>query len=565
MGSDRLQPSAEMEQLELIQRLGRIGYWEYEPAAHKFSLPVPSLQLLSSMTGSSREAAPNLRDVMSEAERNRFLAALNQAVIGKLPLNLELQLTGFRGQRAAIVVKGTPLDGEHDSAVERFVGTFHDITREKNVETEREEVLSQLHALISGLPVGVTVFDEDLRLLFWNDHIYDILGLPQGAVYKFVRFEDLIRYPAERGEYGPGDPAELVAQRGALARKFEAHRFERAARDGRTLLVDGYPFRFGGKISGFVTTYTDITDRKQTEIQLQRQNEALTAIIDNFPGGISLFDASLRMAAHNEQFKTLLDFPERLFSEGDVYFEDLIRFNVARGEYGPGDPEEQFEAVLERARHFEAHHIERKRPNGTTLEIRGTPLPGGGFVSTYLDVTERKRAEERIRSMALEDSLTGLPNRLSLNEQIEQAIERYDSGGQHFALLFLDLDDFKKVNDSLGHDAGDDLLVQVARRLREAVHDTDTVARLGGDEFVVLLRDVEGSAAPQRIAEDIIGRLITPFMVAKTEVRIGTSIGLSLCPAHSRNREALLKAADEAMYAAKSAGRGRWREAGKPG
>ena len=511
------------------------------------------------MTGSLREAVPNVRDVMSEAERNRFLAALNQAVIGKLPLNLELQLTSFRGQHATIVVKGTPLDGEADGTVIRFAGTFHDITREKNIEAEREEVLSQLQALIGGLPVGVTVFDEDLRLIFWNDHIYDILGLPQGAVYKFVRFEDLIRYPADRGEYGPGDPAELVAQRGALARKFEAHRFERAARDGRTLLVDGYPFRFGGKISGFVTTYTDITDRKQTEVQLQRQNEVLTAIIDNFPGAISLFDASLRMAACNEQFKTLLDFPECLFSTGDTYFEDLIRFNVGRGEYGPGNPAEQIAAALERARHFEAHHIERRRPNGITLEIRGTPLPGGGFVSTYLDVTERKRAEARIRSMALEDSLTGLPNRLSLNEQIEQAIERFEASGQHFALLFLDLDGFKKVNDSLGHDAGDDLLVQVARRLREAVHETDTVARLGGDEFVVLLRDVEGEAAPQNIATDIITRLVEPFLLTATEGHIGTSIGISLCPAHGRNRETLLKAADEAMYAAKSAGRGRWR------
>lgn len=563
MASEDLQPMSEAEQLELIQRLGRIGYWEYDPATRKFVLPVPSLQLLSSMTGSSRDYAPDLRDVMSEMERRRFLTALDQAVSGSLPLHLELQLSSPRSQSATIVIKGVPIKGGEKCM--RFAGTFHDISREKRVEVEREEVLGQLNALLGGLPVGVTVFDDDLRLIFWNDHIYDILGLPQGAVYKYVRFEDLLRYPAERGEYGPGDPVELVAQRAVLARKFEAHRFERAARDGRTLFVDGYPFRFGGKMSGFVTTYTDITDRKQAEMQLQRQNDVLKAIIDNFPGAISLFDASLRMAACNEQFKTLLEFPESLFNQGDTYFEDLIRFNVGRGEYGPGIPAEQIATVLERAQHFEAHHIERTRPNGVTLEIRGTPLAGGGFVSTYLDVTERKRAEDRIRSMVLEDSLTGLPNRLSLNEQIEQAIERFNSSGQHFALLFLDLDGFKNVNDSLGHDAGDDLLVQVSRRLREIVHNTDTVARLGGDEFVVLLRDVEGEAAPQKIAADILSRLVEPFALAVAEARISTSIGIALCPVHGKSREALLKAADEAMYAAKSAGRGTWRQTGKPG
>lgn len=563
MGSGNIQQLPELDQLALIQRLGRIGYWEYDPPTHKFSLPTPSLQLLSSMTGSSREAAPNLRDVMSDAERTRFLTALGQAVNGKLPLNLQLQLISHGGQQATIVVKGVPI--EDNGSVSRFCGTFHDITREKRVETEREEVLSQLNALVGGLPVGVTVFDEDLRLIFWNDHIYDILGLPQGAVYKFVPFEDLIRYPADRGEYGPGDPAELVAQRAARARLFEAHRFERAARDGRTLLVDGYPFRFGGKISGFVTTYTDITDRKQTEEQLKRQNDVLKTIIDNFPGAISLFDASLRMAACNDQFKTLLEFPASLFDKGDIYFEDLIRFNAYRGEYGSGDPEELIASALDRARHFQAHHIERTRPTGVTLEIRGTPLPGGGFVSTYLDVTERKRAEERIRNMALQDSLTGLPNRLSLNDQIELALERFENGGQHFSLLFLDLDGFKKVNDSLGHDAGDELLIQVAKRLSETVHKTDVVARLGGDEFVILLLDVEGCSIPQKIAEEIIKQLAMPFRLKAAEARIGTSIGIALCPGNGNTREALLKAADEAMYAAKSTGRGIWRQASKDG
>jgi len=550
--------SPERDQLALIQRLGRIGYWEFDPATRTFMLPPHSLELLSSLTGSAPDRIPQLRDVMVDAERRRFLNALDQAVQGRLALHLQLQLIRHHGQQATIVVKGVPVDRADGY---RFAGTFSDITREKLVEIEREEVLSQLHAVVSGLPVGITVFDEDLRLLFWNDHIYDILGLPQGAVYKYVRFEDLIRYPAERGEYGPGDPEALVAQRAELARRFEPHRFERAARDGRALLVDGYPFRFGGKISGFVTTYTDITEQKRNADRIAHQNQVLQAIIDNFPGGISLFDGNLRLVASNPRMQQLLDFPDSLMQRPEIYFEDLVAFNIARGEYGPGDAREQLGAIMALAREPKPHKLQRVRPNGQALEIIGAPIPDGGFVTIYMDITERKRAEEQIRHMALQDPLTHLPNRLSLNEQIEQALVRTAQQGERFALLFLDLDGFKEVNDSLGHDAGDELLLEVAARLRETVRETDGIARLGGDEFVLLLHDIEDATAAQRVADEVIARMAQPFPLGPSAAHIGTSIGIALHPGHGDSREGLLKAADEAMYEAKAAGRGTWRMA----
>ncbi len=550
--------STETEQLALIQQLGRIGYWEFDPTQRHFFLPQPSLDLLSSLIGRSFVATSPLRDLMIDAERRRLKAALEQAVAQRLSLNLELQLQSPSGEAPTLLIRGCPLERNGQT---RLAGTFTDITREKRVESEREEVLNQMHAVIKGLPIGVTVFDEDLRLIFWNDHIYDILGLPQGAVYKFVRFEELISYPAKRGEYGPGDPMQLVAQRAELARKFEPHRFERAARDGRTLLVDGYPFRFSGRISGFVTTYTDITEQRRNADQLERQHQVLKTILDNFPGAISLFDGSLRMAACNAQLKKMLEFPDELIDRPVVYFEDLIRFNVARGEYGPGIPEEQVATALERARNFQPHHIERTRPNGKSLEIIGAPIPGGGFVTLYVDITERKHAEERIRNMALCDALTGLPNRISINERIDQALQHGSSAQTRFALLFLDLDGFKKVNDSLGHDVGDALLQGVAERLKATVRETDTVARLGGDEFVILLRDIEGPTAAERIAQTLIDTISQPFVLGAHTARVGTSIGMALYPDHGNSRELLLKAADGAMYRAKAGGRGTWRVA----
>jgi diguanylate cyclase (GGDEF)-like protein/PAS domain S-box-containing protein len=432
-------------------------------------------------------------------------------------------------------------------------------------EASKAAIIAQLHTLLGNLPLGVTAFDTDLRLIFWNDHIFDLLGLPPEAVYPHARFEDMLLYPARRGEYGPGDPVALVAERTARARRFEAHRFERETGDGRTLLVEGYPIRIDEQITGFVTTYTDITERKQAEARLAQQNAILRAIIDNFPGGISLFDTDLRMRAHNRCFQELLDLPASLLNAPDVHFEDLIRFNASRDEYGPGDKETQIAAIVDRARHFQQHKMERQRPDGKWLEVRGMPLPDGGFVSIYIDITERKRAEERIHLMALHDPLTDLPNRLNFNDQVEQALERGTEHGQHFALLFIDLDGFKQVNDSLGHDAGDALLIEVAVQLKAAVRETDVVARLGGDEFVILLHDIQSADITRIIAADIVGRLAAPFQLAAGRAQIGASVGIALYPEHGQNRESLLKAADAAMYAAKAAGRGAWRFATPPG
>ena len=549
----------ERRQLELMQRVGRVGYWEYDFSTRSVWLPPMSLELLVSITDTPNLTITTLPEVLQEGERPRLQAMLEAAVTQGLPLQQELRLAYGPDGGSSILVRGAPTTA--DDGKPAYAGTFHDISREKRAEDEREEVINQLNALLKSLRVGVTVFDQDLRLTFWNDHIYEILGLPRGAVYKYVRFEDLIRYPAERGEYGPGDPAQLVRERAERARKFEPHRFERFGGDGRVLMVEGYPFGLAGEVSGFITTYTDITEQKSAEEKLLRQNNVLSTIIDNFPGAISLFDVDLRLAAHNEQFKELLELPQTLFDKPDLHFEDLIRFNALRGEYGPGNVEEQVAAIVARAKDFQPHKLERVRPSGKALEIRGMPLPGGGFVTIYIDITERKRAEERIRVMALQDALTGLPNRLNLNEMIEQALERSAAADKRFALLFLDLDGFKKVNDTLGHDAGDELLVQVARKLKGAIRETDIAARLGGDEFVILLHDSEDEAVAGMIADEIVKVLSQPVVLPQGTANIGTSIGIAFYPDHGKTRETLLGAADKAMYEAKRSGRGMWRRA----
>jgi diguanylate cyclase (GGDEF)-like protein/PAS domain S-box-containing protein len=324
-----------------------------------------------------------------------------------------------------------------------------------------------------------------------------------------------------------------------------------------------------GEERGLIGVIVDITARKSIEEKLLRQNNMLSAIIDNFPGAVSVFDADFRLAAHNDQFKRLLEFPDSLFEKPDLCFEDFIRYNAARGEYGPGDIEQQVAANMVRARNFQPHQFERVRANGTALEIRGMPLPGGGFVTIYIDITERKRMEDQVRQLAFYDALTKLPNRRLLDDRLSQTMAASKRSGGHGALMFLDLDNFKPLNDTHGHVVGDLLLIEVAHRLRSCVRETDTVARFGGDEFVVILtslnaRKAQSISNAEIVAEKIRVRLAEPYVLtikregeAETTVEhlCTTSIGVALFIGHEASQNEILKRADAAMYQAKQAGR----------
>jgi len=186
-----------------------------------------------------------------------------------------------------------------------------------------------------------------------------------------------------------------------------------------------------------------------------------------------------------------------------------------------------------------------------------TPLVdglGGGVVS-HIDITTRKLAEKKIAHLALHDSLTGIPNRLLFSDRCSQAVARAKRYGKSVALLYVDLDDFKTVNDCHGHSAGDTVLKTVARRLALCVRESDTVARLGGDEFVVLLADVENSQDASRVARKIAHSMSRPIKVEGNEIPAKMSIGISIYPKDGNSMLPLLNSADAAMYRVKAGGK----------
>ena len=563
----------------------------------------------------------------------------------------------------------------------RAVGTVQDISVHSAIEEELRRQTAYLTAILNHLPQGISVFDEQLRLQYWNERTAEVLGLPEDLLYRNVSFDELIQVPALRGEYGPGDPSEHVRQRRELALRFEAHRFERTRPNGRTHLVIGEPMHIDGQIAGFITTYTDITGQKNVERALERQNQILQTIIDNIPCGVTLFDRDLNLVAYNDEVKRVLGLPDNLFENADVTLEDFFLFNARRGEYGPGDPETIARELVQRARNPKPHNFERTRPDGTIVHIQGQPLPDGGFVTVYnditrlrqaehkqiladkvfentpeaiviidpahrilsvnpafttitgldalavvgepflpgecgretsvesdtiweilghqgsfvgettgvkangsryprwltmvavregsdkhitqyiaifTDITARKQAEADIRHLAHHDALTGLANRFSLYARLEQSIADARRNRQSLAVLFLDLDRFKTINDSLGHHVGDALLVQVARRLAMSVRESDTVARLGGDEFVAVLQGVDSASDAAHVAGSLLSELSAPYQVGAVELHAIPSIGISLFPDDATSPTGLLRNADAAMYHAKARGRGNY-------
>jgi diguanylate cyclase (GGDEF)-like protein len=287
--------------------------------------------------------------------------------------------------------------------------------------------------------------------------------------------------------------------------------------------------------------------------QLRERIRLLEAVIDNFPGGLLLFDKELRLVLCNRQQKDLLEYPEKLFKNGNPTLEQIFRFNASRGEYGEGSADAFIKAKMDLVRQKCAHTFERTRPNGTVLQIRGVPLEHGGFVTTYLDVTEQHRSQSKIEHLAMHDAVTGLANRTKLVFRLQEALSNLSDGDQ-LALHYIDLDCFKPINDNHGHDVGDAILKSVADRLLTCVRDTDCVARIGGDEFVILQKGIRSEADAEIVGSRIIKAISKSHDLPEGSFILGASVGIALAPTHGKDVDELIRCADDAMYRSKRAG-----------
>lgn len=297
-----------------------------------------------------------------------------------------------------------------------------------------------------------------------------------------------------------------------------------------------------------------------SEARALEKSRELAVTLEHMGQGLMMVDGDSKVAVINHQAIDLLGLPEG-FIDGQRPFGDVMKCLWAQGDFG-----EDGEILDPKVGEFikagglgDIGTYERTRPNGTVLEICSVPLPGGGLVRTFTDVTVRKNSEALVAHMARHDELTGLANRILFHERIEQAVVQSKKSGQSFAVLLLDLDRFKDVNDTLGHAAGDALLKIAAQRLCQSVRESDTVARLGGDEFAIVQVAIEGSADAEAMCRRVLSRMGEAYEISGHAVDIGTSIGVALAPQDGFDADGLLKKADIALYTVKTSGRGGWR------
>ena len=321
-------------------------------------------------------------------------------------------------------------EGElEDGVVVRIFGTLQDITSRKQLEMRLAEEERFVRAVTDHLPVRVAYFDAEGRYRFVNQAICDRFALPREQIIGRTLAEAM-------GE----DPDPTLLAHIERVRAGETVHWEGAemVRDKlRMSAVTLIPAKDEqGQVRGAYATTVDVTDLRHSEQELRRAYEVMQSIVENMPCAISVFDSDLTLVLHNSQFRTLLHFPDSLFEGPRTHFESIIRFNAERGEYGNVDIDTVVSSTVERSRHPTHHQFERTRPDGSVLEVRGAPMPGGGFVTTYVDITARKRLEaeqQRVAAM-LRAVMEALPCGLTVHDADNAIVLHNDKWAQVYAL-----------------------------------------------------------------------------------------------------------------------------------
>ncbi|MGY3454895.1 diguanylate cyclase (GGDEF)-like protein [Bradyrhizobium sp. LM3.4] len=289
---------------------------------------------------------------------------------------------------------------------------------------------------------------------------------------------------------------------------------------------------------------------RQVTRRLSVEKQRLDTAMNTMTQGLLMFDQDERLIVCNRRYIEMYGLSAEIVKPG-AHFREVIQHRHDTGSFH-GDVDSYCDGILSNAGQTQSAIVETAE--GRLIEIKNQPGAAGGWLATHDDVTDRIRADERIAHMAHYDALTDLPNRVLMRGHLERRVAEL-SQGKPFAILYIDVDEFKGVNDSLGHEVGDELLRQVANRLRACVSGNDMVARLGGDEFAIVKAGTNDQAELTALAEQILKALRAPVNCNGQEIPTDASIGIAIAPDHGDTLEDLLKRADLAMYAAKSEGR----------
>jgi diguanylate cyclase (GGDEF)-like protein/PAS domain S-box-containing protein len=418
------------------------------------------------------------------------------------------------------------------------IGVRIDVTEMK----QREE---SFRLLFKGNPVPMWVVDiGTLKFLAVNSAAVAHYGYSRDEFLQMTAFD--LR-PAD----DHGQPMEYIQP----ARTGQANRIRRHRKaDGTDILVSVYhaDLTYAGRAARLCAV-VDVTERTRAEEKLTEQKMQIDMAINNMSQGLLMFDSQARLVLCNDRYVEMYDLPADAVKPGCT-LRELVDLRKDVGSFS-GDAEQYCCSVLEDVAKGTTWSRTIKMSGGRTIHVVNRPCPGGGWVATHEDITEREQAQARIEYLAHHDLLTDLPNRAAFNDFLAKAIERAAGRDEKIAVVCIDLDRFKELNDVFGHAVGDGLLRALSTRLKDAAAGA-FLARLGGDEFSLVVTEGPEPAAAEHLATRLLAATATDIEVDGHLLRIGLSTGVAIYPTDGADASTLLANADAGLYRAKREGRG---------
>jgi diguanylate cyclase (GGDEF)-like protein len=436
---------------------------------------------------------------------------------------------------------------------------------ERAIDPEPAHPTSLLEEAVNNLSLGLIVFNKKREVVFCNRRYLEMYGLAAEQAKPGTPISELIQHRLNLGLKVLLKPDEYIRERvgNAVVPATSIHEFT----DGRVIAYTVRPMADGGGMA----THEDITEQRELSARLETQHELEDAqeeklrtrnlqfdtAINNMSQGLCFFDGARRLIVCNDRYLEMYGLSRDRIHPGTTLAEIVdMRFEV--GSFPAMSTDEYLKWRDNVAVSAEPTDSVVELRNGRTFEIRHRPMPDSGWVATHEDITEQRRSEAKIAHMAHHDALTDLANRVLLNERLEDALTRVHRN-EIVAIHHIDLDQFKAVNDTLGHPAGDKLLKMVADRLRRLVRESDTIARMGGDEFAIAQVAIADPADATDLAQRIIKSMSEPFDIDGRQAVVGASVGIAVGPGDGSSPDDLLRNADLALYRAKGDGRGTFR------
>ncbi|WP_442583204.1 PAS-domain containing protein [Mesorhizobium sp. ASY16-5R] len=448
-----------------------------------------------------------------------------------------------------------------------FVNTHQDVTVEverfEQLEANRAELVKQnmrIDAALSSMVEGLCVFDANQRLVICNERYASLYSLPPDLLRPGTPHAAIIAYRTANGMRPANRADSMQARHQQLMESGAPAVVDVEMADGRRIAIRHQPMRDGG----WVATHRDVTEEHQRiaaletrERELALQNMRLETLVNGMSQGLCMFDSQRRLVISNDLYATLYNLPPALLVPGTT-LDEVLGYRLASGMTMVGGNEAYVDAVIDDVGAGIEKRTLIETADGRVILTHHHPTADGGWVATHEDVTEQRKHEARIQYLARHDALTGLPNRTQFREDVEKA-EEYIRRGAVAAVLCIDLDRFKSINDTLGYVVGDTVLVEAAQRLRQCAGPVDVLARLGGDEFAVLATPLNGPDHAAGLAEKIVRVMAEPFEREGQQIFLGASVGIAVAPSDGTAFEMLIKNADFALHHAKNEGKSRYR------